>query len=89
MDGPDANAHFHLLLRERDAIERELGAGELEWREQTGKRESAIVLQTSADPAARDAWDEQHGWLLERLEEFHRAFSPRVRTLDADEYADS
>ena len=87
MDGPDAKAHFHLLLRERGEIEREIGTAELEWREQTGKRESAVVLQTGGDPAARDAWDEQHGWLLERLEQFHRVFSPRVRTLDADEYA--
>ncbi len=87
MDGPDAKAHFHLLLREREEVERDLGTAELEWREQTGKRESAVVLQTGADPAAREGWEEQHGWLLERLEQFHRVFSPRVRTLDADEYA--
>ena len=84
-DSPAA-PRFNVVAKPNDWT-KTLGTAELEWREQTGKRESAVVLQTGADPAEREGWEEQHGWLLERLEQFHRVFSPRVRTLDADEYA--
>ncbi len=34
----------------------------------------------------KDDWPKQHAWLAEKLEAFHKAFSKRVKELDADEY---
>ena len=34
----------------------------------------------------RDSWLEQHSWLKDTLEKFHRVLAPLVRELDVSEY---
>ena len=82
LQGPLAKPHFHLLAGDRAEIESELGA-ELEWRELPGKKESHVVLRRSADPTRREDWPEQHAWLRDKLEMFHRVFGTRIKGLDA------
>ena len=86
LGGPLAKPHFHLLAGDRAAIESELGT-ELEWRELPGKKESHVVLRRSADPTRREEWPEQHAWLRDKLEAFHRVFGPRIKELNAGDYA--
>lgn len=83
---PDSKAHFHLLARDKDTIEKEIGEP-LEWLELPNRKESRIALRNlSADPYARGKWRENQEWLFQKLEAFHKSFAPRVKELDASEY---
>jgi len=88
MDGPDKNAHFHMLFENKSEIEKEIGEP-LFWRALPEKKESQARLQLdNADPADKSDWPRQHKWLLEKLEKMHRAFSNRVKKLDASDYVE-
>ncbi len=85
ISGKDAKAFFHLLLDEREDIERELGY-ELAWEELPERRDSRVsVYLEDLDPEDREDWPRQHQWLAERLNDLHRAFSSRVKPLDASD----
>ena len=84
--GPDAKPHFHLLKGDKVDIEEEIGA-ELEWDEKDNLKRSEINLsQDEIDLEDRSDWGKQHQWLCDKLEIFHKVFSPRVKTLDASDY---
>lgn len=84
--GDNAKAEFHLLRKEQDAIEKEVGS-KLEWREMPDKKQSRIILQKNGvNPIDKNDWVEQHAWLTDTLEKFHKAFSPRIKKLDASNY---
>ena len=84
--GPNAKPHFYLLERYKVDIEEEIGA-ELEWEERPGRKQSYISLsQEEIDLEDRQDWNRQHQWLCEKLEIFHKVFSPRVKTLNASDY---
>jgi len=81
MSGSDAKAHYHLLRQEKQVIEQELGDGVV-WRELPNNKQSYItVRQSGVDPTNKDTWPEQHDWMIEKLELFHKVFSPRVKKL--------
>jgi hypothetical protein len=84
--GPQGNAHFRLLKRDRVEIESQAGCP-LEWLENPGSKESHIRLQLSdANLADRENWPQVHAWLAENLEIFNRVFRMRVKQLNAEEY---
>lgn len=84
--GPSGKAHFHLLLEDREEIEREIGF-ELDWEELPHGIASRIaVRKRDVDPANKDDWVSQREWLVSKLEAFFQAFSPRVKNLVADDY---
>ena len=84
--GPDAKPHFHLLKGDKVDIEEEIGA-KLEWDEKDNLKRSEINLsQDEIDLEDRSDWGKQHQWLCDKLEIFHKVFSPRVKTLDASDY---
>ena len=84
--GDEAKAFFHLLREQRQAIEQELGYS-LEWEELPARRDSRIsVYLTSVDPDEERDWPRQHQWLAAKVNDFHRVFSNRVRTLDAEDW---
>lgn len=85
LGGPDAKAHFNLLYRDKEAIEREIGES-LDWKELPENKSSHINLWRDMDPTDKASWAEQHRWIMDKLEKFHRVFGPRVKQLDADEY---
>ena len=81
-----AKPRFDFLERDKVNIEKEIGA-ELEWEEKPGLRDKHIKLALSdTDPKDRQDWNRQHRWLCDKLETFHKVFSPRVKTLDASDY---
>lgn len=82
-----AKAYFNLLLRDKDAIEAEIGAA-LEWRELPNKTVSKIVLFKDADPADTGDWLKQQQWFKDTIEKFDRAFRQRVREIDPEEWAE-
>ena len=82
----DAKAHFGLLMQEKEAIESEVGSS-LEWDKRASKKSSYIGLyQREVNPLDRSRWPEPQQWIAEKLEAFHKAFSPRVKELNADDY---
>lgn len=84
--GVNAHAYCELLREQRAAIEAEIGE-ELLWPDKPEMATRRIKLRrTNADPSDRSQWPEQQLWLAEKLEAFHRAFSPRVKKLDASQY---
>ncbi len=85
--GPDAKPHFYLLEQDKVDIEGEIGA-KLEWEGRPGRKQSYISLssQDEIDLEDRSDWDRQHEWLCNKLEIFHKVFSPRVEALDASNY---
>jgi hypothetical protein len=44
------------------------------------------MLARSKNPTAKGQWENQHKWLLETLETFHKVFSPRVKEIRAADY---
>jgi Domain of unknown function (DUF4268) len=84
--GSDSKAHYHLLQRDKDAIENEIGAS-LDWRENPSKIESHLYIHArDMDPTSRERWPGQHEWMREKLEILKRVFAPRVKILNASEY---
>lgn len=83
-DRANAKAYYRLLEVEKSRIEEEAGTP-LEWRELPEKVQSYVELfRQGVNPADREQWSDQHAWLAEKLEMFHRVFGSRVKMLRAE-----
>jgi len=81
--GENAKLHFYLIQDDKEAIEKELGTP-LDWLDNPGKKQSRIVLMKyDTDPTNRSDWTNQHQWIADNLETFHRVFSSRVKNLES------
>jgi hypothetical protein len=79
--GPEAKQRFDSLNREREQIEKEIGAL-LDWQRKPEVGNSEVILKLpNANPKDEQDWPRQHAWLLLRLESFYMAFAPRIRRL--------
>jgi len=84
--GEERLAIFHLLEKEREIIERELGS-QLDWEEKPQKKTSLVLMRNpDMDPNDRDSWPEQHKWMLEGLEKFKEVFSSRITAMDVGDW---
>ena len=68
------------LLKQRDAIEREIGAA-LQWNPHPDKSDKIILLSRAADLSVRDNWEEYLAWLVECTLKMRKAFGSRVKSL--------
>lgn len=85
LSGPQARQHFQTLQQAKFSIEEEINTP-LEWHYLSEKKESHIFLRKNdIDAANQECWAEQHLWIAEKLEAFHRAFALRVEGLMANE----
>lgn len=85
----NAKAYFHLLKRDRAAIESGFGE-ELSWQELPDKKASRIMVhKENTDPTDESDWPNQHSWMAERLERLNRAFRQRVKALDASDWSEA
>lgn len=88
LTGADAKTHFSLLQHSKSSIESEVGAA-LEWQELPERPESRVLLRRfGVDPENRKQWQEQHDWLVDKLERFQRAFALRVEALNSEDDSD-
>ena len=86
LTGENAKAHFALLQKDKEEIERELNKT-LNWRENPDTKYSYIVIFKESDNHTnRDAWRSLLEWHFDNLEALHRVFAPRIKTLDASDY---
>ena len=83
IDHLEAKAFFKMLEKQRKEIEEEIGEP-LTWHNPSNARMCRIYVRKPADIKNRDDWPQQHAWLKEKLELFHRTFSPRIKTLSVD-----
>lgn len=83
LDDRHSKMYFEQLLKDRTAIEGELGS--LIWHNPPHARSCRIYVRKAADITLRTEWPIQFEWLRTNLEAFHRVFAPRVRSLRADE----
>jgi serine/threonine protein kinase len=84
LSGSDVRSHFHLLHRDREQIERQIGTS-LEWQEKPTQKNSRVITRNRSkiDPKNSQDWLRQHEWLLDKLEAFHKVFAPRIRAIRA------
>lgn len=78
--GEHSKAFFAELDSEKESITAEVGYP-LIWYNPENARVCRIYVRKSVNLRDQSAWDEQHHWLLEKLEDLHRVFAPRVRSL--------
>jgi hypothetical protein len=84
-----AKTTFRALEMQKEAIEREFGEP-LDWQELPGKKASRIALYRSdTDPSDEKLREEQHRWMLEKMDAFKRMFANRVKLLPAARLAES
>lgn len=83
IQGSNAKQYYRLLHQQRQDVEGAVGAP-LRWLEMPKLKSSYVVLDRPASPLdERESWPQQHEWLFEKLELFHRAFAGRVKLLPA------
>jgi hypothetical protein len=83
---PERLAIFHLLLNDKDAIEKEIGEP-LVWDELPDKKTSYIsVYKSNVNPRQREDWATQHGFVLGVLEKFRKVFAQRIKNLGPADY---
>ena len=79
-----AQGFFDLLRAQKDALERDLGYA-LDWEELPNRRDCRVsVALDEADPENEADWPRQHEWLASRVNELHRVFAPRIKTLSVE-----
>jgi len=80
-DKGEEKAFYHLLEKDKEAIEREMGCA-LEWRENPDKTQSKIALCKNANPTDEVNRNSQMEWLKNNLEKFDTVFRQRIRSLN-------
>ena len=84
MYGLNAEAHFNLLIVDREEIENEIGelreGAQLEWVEASN---AVVLTKHNTNPTDEEDWPDQHAWLAEKLKLFDRVFRDRIRNLNA------
>jgi hypothetical protein len=78
--GQDARIIREALLQDRQEIHSALGYS-LEWDELSGTQQAIRIHKRNVDPTDKDDWDNQHKWLLDRLNELHEVFHRRIKAL--------
>ncbi len=74
----NAPLRFKRLKDRRERIEEEFGQ-RLRWElAPSAEYKRNIYLEKDSNPRNRELWQEQHQWLLEKLEGFYRVFSPLI-----------
>jgi hypothetical protein len=76
----DAKTYFQRLQAERTQIDSELSFP-VRWVNDPTRVSCKIVTSQSVDLYNEADWPNQYQWLLEKLEELHRVFGPRVKRL--------
>ncbi len=84
LKGSASKPWFDELQVDADAIATELGYAPT-WRRLDHSQTSLISVRRECDLRDENSWPELYGWLLGRLNDFHRVFQNRVKALRAVE----
>jgi len=80
---------FYILEKQRKKIEQEF-CESFEWEKLPQRRESRISLRKDIiDPTDESDWQNQHEWVISKLEKFHKKFNevflPRIQELNTSD----
>ena len=83
----NAEAYFHLLKEEKEAIETEFGE-RLKWTgpSKAGKSWLVDLYKTDTDPQDEADWGNLHRWIATNLPKFDKVFRKRLKDLDPADY---
>ena len=76
MVGENAIERFDLLKRQGEDIQNELETA-LEW-----ENSRVYLPKNDTDPRKKAEWENQHEWLMSKLESFDRVFRPRIKIIN-------
>ena len=82
-------ARYHLLHKQKDSIEQEIGA-KLDWREDSKAGKPAWIIRLCRENCSfrdKNTWGELHKWHHDNLEKFHTAFQKRCKELNPDDWS--
>ena len=86
LDGDNAEAHFRLLIQQKQEIHNAFGEP-LEWNELPEYSRSRICLtKVDTDSLDENDWTHQYEWFRANLERFDQVFRSRIRSLDAADW---
>jgi len=85
--GDEAKQYFAALESRKQEIERACGVP-LTWHNPPEKASCRIHTRQKTDFTREDLWPQQHQWLKENLELFHRVFAPIVQDLEVQHQAE-
>ncbi len=77
LTGPNSEETIKNLAKEKAIIEQEVN-DKLDWRSQSG---NIYLKKYNCDIYNKDGWAEQHEWLYEKLQIFHKVFTERIKNL--------
>ena len=77
-----AKLFFALLQEQKAAVEQEMGC-QLIWKELSKYCRVSVPLR-DVNPREESDWPRQHEWLAARLNDMHRVFAERIRSLEVD-----
>ena len=77
LTGSNRKENVEKLAEEKGVIEREVN-GKMDWRSRSG---TIYLRKHNCDIYNKDSWAEQHEWLYEKLQIFHRVFTERIKNL--------
>lgn len=77
LTGSDRTEKIEILEQDKEIIEQELNAN-LDWRRRSG---TIYLRKHNSDIKDKDSWAEQHEWLYEKLQLFHKVFTNRIKNL--------
>jgi hypothetical protein len=80
-DKDEAKAFYHLLLKDKEVIEREMGCA-LEWKENPEKTQSKVALFKNGNIADEKDRSVQQEWIKNTLEKFDSIFRQRIKKLN-------
>lgn len=85
ISGPNAKSFFAQLANQREQIHKELGYV-LDWDPLLEGQDCRIAVRLKeADFEDEADWPRQHQWLAQHLNDLHRVFAPRLRSLSSAE----
>lgn len=77
----NAKEYYQILESQRDEIDGEFGEDNPQWDFNPDRKRCKVFLQKSVDINDQDDWDNQHLWLMKKLELLQKVFKPRVKAL--------
>jgi hypothetical protein len=84
LNGSEAKTYFTELEKHKHQIEAAIGSS-LVWRNVEGKNRCRIYISKTSDFLNESLWAQQHEWIKQNVEKFHKVFYPLVQNLKAEE----
>ncbi len=85
MNDGDADAYYHLLAEQREAIETALGFS-VDWQDKPGRKECTLEARREGSLSAAKSRRKLIEWMLKTMDAMDRALRPRIKALDAADW---